>query len=216
MRKGILIGLLLLALVLAACGDDKKKTDQTTPTPAESSGFTPSGGISLETGGTPAPASTNSLPGCSDPDSTECPSPLVLDLDGTAMHSAVTIQYPSRYFDAAPGSGDLLIEITPNDRFKFQETANFQVYFADSVESALAGLTDPDTGSWSNATLNGTIGVSKDETQTPPVNTTIGAFALADGRVIVLKLVTTQKFGWDLWSKVYEGMLNTIVVAPVS
>jgi hypothetical protein len=140
----------------------------------------------------------------------------VLDLDGTAMQDTVTIQYPSRYFDAAAGSDGILIEITPNDKFKFQETAHFTVYFADSVESALAELADPATGSWSNATLNGTIGVTKDETQTPPVNTTIGAFTLADGRVIVVKLVTTQKFGWDLWSKVYEGMLNTVVVAPAS
>lgn len=212
-RSWMLIGVLIL--VLAACGGDKKK-DKATPTPANTSGFNPSGGISLNTGETPAPASTNSLPGCSGPDSSECPAPLALDLDGTITEGGVTIQYPSRYFNAAAGSGDILIEITPSDRFKFQETANFQVYFAESVENALAGLADPESGSWSNATLTGTIGVSKDAAQTPPVNTAIGAFALADERVIVVKLVTTQEYGWDLWSKVYESMLNTVIVAPAS
>ena len=58
----------------------------------------------------------------------------------------------------------------------------------------------------------GTIGVVKDDTQDPPVNTTIGAFGTKDGRAIVLKLITTGQYGWDLYSQLYQDMLNTLTV----
>ena len=53
----------------------------------------------------------------------------------------------------------------------------------------------------------------KDPTQDPPVNTTIGAFALPDGRAIVLKAITTGKYGWDLYTRLYEDMLNSLAVS---
>lgn len=211
------ISLLVLSAVLAACGSAKKK-ENTTPTPPASDGFNPSGAVGLNTGSSLTPTSiTNTLPGCDDPSSTECPSPLTLTMDGTATQGGVTISYPSRYFTATTGSSGtpaILIEVAPSDKFKFAEKATFQVYFADSIDKALAGLSNPITGDWSNATLKGKIGVVKDETQNPPLNTIVGAFSLSDGRVIVVKLVTVGKYAWTLWSKVYEAMLNSVVVAP--
>ena len=97
---------------------------------------------------------------------------------------------------------------------KFEERAVFEAYFAESVEAALSGLSEPEIADWTAAGLSGKIGVSRDQTQDPPVNTTIGAFALADGRAVVLKLTSTGKYGWDLWSQVYANMLETLTVTP--
>ncbi len=223
MRKSKWILLLagLLVFALAACSSSDKK-DNTPATPTVESAGPGMGldttGPGLNTGGDSTPDSSavigDQMPGCSDPSDTECPVPLALDLDGEATAGGVTIRYPTRYFDAAtPTSGDILIEITPSERNKFPEKATFQVYYADTVKAALAELTDPITAPWQTQTLSGTIGVVKDDTQDPQVNTTIGAFALADGRAVVLKAITTGKYGWDLHSQLYEDMLTSLTVS---
>ncbi len=137
-----------------------------------------------------------------------------MDMDGEASVGGITVSYPTRYFTAATDEeGDIPIEITPSENNRFAETATFQIYYADSVEAALAELTDPETADWQTDTFDeGTIGVVKDPTQDPPVNTTIGAFALPDGRAIVLKAITTGKYGWDLYTRLYEDMLNSLAV----
>jgi hypothetical protein len=221
--KWILLVAGLLVFALAACTNSTKKDNTPTPeaTPTVESagaGLSLDTGPALNTGGdnsTPDSAAIGSqMPGCSDPNMTDCPVPLALDLDGEISAGDVTIRYPTRYFDAAtPASGDILIEITPSDKNKFPEKGTFQVYYADSVKAALAELTDPITADWQTQTFMGRIGVVKDDTQDPPVNTTIGAFGLKDGRAIVLKAITTGQYGWDLHSQLYEDMLNSLTVS---
>lgn len=215
--KWFLIVLLLLALGLAACGDDGGDNDSngTDPTPESTEAASPAlaTGPDLAIGvGNDNGPTENSLPGCSDSDAEECPNPVVMDLDATVSSGGVSVSYPERYFNATTNEDGVLIEITPSENNKFDEEAVFEIYFADSIEDALAGLTDPDTAEWSNDTLAGTIGVTRDSTQDPPVNTTIGAFDLADGRTVVVKLQTTGQYGWDLWLRVYEDMLNMLAV----
>jgi hypothetical protein len=224
LSKWILLVTGLLVFALAACTTSSSKKDNT-PTPAVTPTVESVGpGLSLDTGpglntsgDSSTPDSTaigSQMPGCSDPNSTDCPVPLALDLDGEVSAGGVTIRYPTRYFDAVtPTGGDILIEITPSDKNKFPEKGTFQVYYADSVKAALAELTDPITAEWQTQTLMGTIGVVKDDTQDPPVNTTIGAFGLKDGRAIVLKAITTGQYGWDLHSQLYEDMLNSLTVS---
>ena len=215
--KWVVMAGVILALTVAACGgenDDNSNNDTTateTAAPNLSSGPDLATGPDLAAGDAEA-TSENRLPGCSDPDSTDCPIPLDMDLDATASGGGVTVSYPDRYFDAATADDGVLITITPSENNKYDERAEFEIYFADSVEDALAGLTDPITGDWSNDALDGTIGVVLDDTQDPPLNTSIGAFNLADGRTIVMKAITTGQYGWDLWSQVYEDILNTLVV----
>ena len=139
--------------------------------------------------------------------------PLVMDLDGEIAAGGVSVRYPERYFDAAPGEGDVLFTITPSENNKFAERAIFEAHFAESVEAALAALTEPETVEWTAGALSGTIGVARDETQDPPVATTVGAFALDDGRAVVLTLTVTGKYGWDLWSQVYTSMLDMLAVS---
>lgn len=225
MRRGawLLAGVMIAALVVTACGGDSKKTDPTpepSATPAAASGeFSPGGtGLSLDAGPDVAPVPTTNalssgMPGCSDPNSDECPSPLTMDLDAAASAGGASVSYPSRYFDATTADTGTLITIAPSERNKFEYRATFEVYFADSVDAALAVLTDPESVPWTLGDWQGTIGVSKDTTQDPPVSTTIGAFGLADGRAIVLKATTTGEYGWDLWVLVYESMLNTLAVS---
>jgi hypothetical protein len=199
--------LLVLALVLAACGggDDDKKNDEASgavdPTATSVSFGTDLGAIS-------------DMPGCSDPNDEECPAPIQLPLDGTATAADVSISYAARYFDAVTEGlpDEMLIQITPSANNRYTEEAVFSVYFAESVEAALAGLVEPDSAEWRTDTLTGTIAVSKDETQDPVVTTSIGAFDTGDGRVIVLQAVTTEMYGWDLWAQVYAEMLDTLVV----
>jgi hypothetical protein len=105
-----------------------------------------------------------------------------------------------------------LIEIAPSENNRFPDKATFQIYYADSVDAALTELIDPESADWQTDTLTGRIGVAKDQTQDPPLNTTIGAFALPDGRAIVLKAITTGQYGWDLHMRLYEEMLNSLVV----
>lgn len=225
-----MVGSLVIALmlILVACGGDDKDdggsdaadnsasaTEESGAGPAVLSGApeVPSGpSLTLNTGG-------GGLPGCNDPDDTECPLPLELDLDGEITADGVTLAYPMRYLAAVTGDEaleDVLIQITPNERYTFQEQATFQVYFAASVETALAELTAPLITEWSADHLpEGTIAVVKDRSVDPPVNTAIGAFPVPDdpaGRVIVLKLVTTGKYGWDLFSLTYEQMLDSLIV----
>ena len=212
----LLVGVMILAVGLAACGG-KSKDSSSTPEP---SGTPPTPGtfnpgdvgptLSVNLGG------GSGLPGCNDPTDTECPSPVIMTLDQTATAGGVSLSYPSRYFEATTSSGavgTVLIEITPSENNQYENKATFQVYFAPSIDEALAELKNPETGSWSNNTLNGTVGVVKDSTQNPQLNTAIGAFSLSDGRVIVLKTVTTGKYGWNLWSRVYEDMLNSLSVS---
>jgi hypothetical protein len=215
MRKSfLLLIIVLLALTLAACGDDDKKDEPPAATPTEAGGLGPVGpALNVNSGAEATSSTPGRLPGCSDPNSDECPAPLEMTLDGEISVGGVTVKYPARYFVAAEGGADgPLVEISPSENNKFDEKATFSVSFADSIDAALAGLTDPETGAWSNATLNGTIGVSKNQAQDPPMNTTIGAFTTPDGRVIVVQVITTGKYGWDLWSRVYEEMLNALVI----
>jgi hypothetical protein len=216
--KWVVMACVILALIVAACGgeNDKNNNDDTPATEAAapdlSTGPDLATGPDLGSGGAEA-TSENQMPGCSDPDSTDCPIPLEMDLDATASAGGVTVSYPDRYFDATTANDGVLITITPSENNRYDQRAEFEIYFADSVEDALAGLTDPITGDWSNDMLDGTVGVVLDDTQDPPLNTSIGAFNLADGRTIVMKATTTGQYGWDLWSQVYEDMLNTLVVA---
>ncbi len=223
------VGVMIVALMVTACGNDSKKS---TPTSAPSAtpaaapvattangGFAPGNtGLSLGAGPDAAPATavsalSSGMPGCSDPNTDECPTPLTLDLDAEASAGGASVRYPSRYFDVTTADSGTLITITPSERNKFEDRASFEVYFADSVDAALSGLVDPDTAPWTVGDWQGTIGVSHDTTQDPQVNTAIGAFALPDGRTIVFEATTTGQYGWDLWALVYEAMLNTLAVS---
>ncbi len=209
------VALLLLVLGAAACGSDSDRPPSTAEPTAETGSS--SGGVSLE-GGLGLNVGTgggivSGLPGCADPSDDECPMPLIMDLDGEIAAGGLSLRYPERYFDAAPGEGDILITISPSENNRFAERAVFEASFAESVEAALAALAEPETAEWTAGALSGTIGVVRDEAQDPPVNTTIGAFALDDGRAVVLALTTTGKYGWDLWSQVYASMLDTLAVS---
>jgi hypothetical protein len=164
----------------------------------------------------------STLPGCDDLTSDECPIPLdpsVVPLDDEASSGGVTIAYPSRFFEATTSPDGVLITIAPSEQNRFDLKATFEVYFADSIDAALAELADlpgePDTAAWSTDTLSGTIGVVNDDTQDPFTTTAIGAFNLGDSsddRVIVLKATTTGQFGWYFHTKLYEAMLNSLAV----
>lgn len=215
-RKWLWAMLLVIALGAAACGSDGDEESASTAEPTADAGSPPGGvsldgglGLNLDTGG----GSASGLPGCADPNDDECPLPLVMDLDGEIAAGGVSVRYPDRYFDAAPGEGDVLFTITPSENNRFAEHAVFEAAFAESVEAALAVLAEPETAEWTAGALSGTIGVVRDETQDPPVNTTVGAFALEDGRAVVLTLTTTGKYGWDLWSQIYASMLDTLAVS---
>lgn len=212
-RKWLWTLLLIVLLSAAACGNDGDKPANT-PGPTAEAG-SPSGSVSLGSGvGLNVGAGGgigSGLPGCADPNDEECPMPLVMDLDGEIAAGGVSVRYPDRYFDAAPGEGEVLFVITPAENNKY-ERAVFEARFAESVEAALATLTEPETAQWTAGTLTGTIGVQRDETQDPPVITTVGAFALDDGRAVVLTLTATGKYGWDVWSQVYTSMLDTLAV----
>ncbi len=233
MRKTwiILLALLLaLALGLAACGgddDDSNGTDSATNGDATNGdaanddsgagGFNP-GGADVSFGADLG--ADSDLPGCADPDDEECPAALDMPLDGEAVAEGVQISYPDRYFDALTGDDVLedappgtLIQIVPSENNRYAETAVFSLYFGDSVAGAVAALAESDAADWTTETLTGTIAVHRDETLDPPVNRTIGAFEDDAGRVVVLELVTTGKYGWDLWARVYTAMLDSVVLA---
>ena len=208
--------LLLLVLGAAACGSGDGDRPTSTPEPTAETGSS-SGGVSLE-GGLGLNVGTggeivSGLPGCANPNDDECPMPLIMDLDGEIAAGGLSLRYPERYFDAAPGEGDVLIIVTPSENNRFAERAVFEASFAESVEAALAVLAEPETAEWTAGGLSGTIGVVRDEAQDPPLTTTVGAFALDDGRAVVLTLTTTGKYGWDLWSQVYASMLDTLAVS---
>jgi hypothetical protein len=225
---------LVLIMALAACGGDDNDNDNgdanqdDSPTPTaetDAAAGTPqldlNLGPQLEVGGAadsePAEAGlVGRLPGCSDPDAEDCPSPVNLPLDEQATGDGITVSYLSRYFAPAEDTpDDVAIRIVPGERFPFQEQAEFDVYRADSVESAISVIEATDSGEWTSGQgWNGTIAVQKDNSQDPQVNTSIGAFELPDGGVIVLRAVTTGQYGWDLWSVIYEQMLNSLVVEP--
>ncbi|MBN1678983.1 MAG: hypothetical protein JW966_01740 [Anaerolineae bacterium] len=217
--------ILLLSLGLAAC--DSNNGDHDTPDAAsqeavavESTAAGPQIGLNsgpsleINTGG------EGGMPGCNDPNDTECPAPVHLDLDADISAGGVTIGYATRYFAARSGddvAGDnladgSLIVIEPNDAYAFDEDARFTVFFTDSVETALAELADPLTVEWDTGTLTGMIGVVRDREQDPPVNTAVGAFDTESGQAVVLRLVTTGKYGWDLYSLLFEQMLASLAV----
>ncbi len=220
MRRSWWIWGAVLLLALAACGgdDDKNKDKSTEPTVSSTTpGFNAGGGVGLNVG---VPGSSSGLPGCSDPSDTACPAPLDLDLDAQVADSGIQLSYPSRYF-VAQTSGEntdgVPVELVPSERFNWSSQAVFQAYFADFVDQALSELQDPITGEWSGTVLSGTVGVVKDQSQDPPVNTTVGAFPLEDGRVFVLRLQTTGKYGWDLFSEVYAAIANSVqFVSPAA
>jgi hypothetical protein len=236
----LLVVAAMLALALAACGDDDDDAtdDNTGDQPAAEESDSPDeeaaapdlGGLDTGLGpdlgpdlgapgpGPDAPAGLGGqLPGCSDPDSEECPAPV--DLPGpfeTVTVEGVSLDYPSRYFNAAtsPDAPDgVLIELTPSENLKYEQTITVQVYFAESVEDALSDLSDPESAPWSTETLDGTIAVSRDDEADPPTSVAVGAFPLADDRVVVLRAETTGEYGWDLYVLVYETLLNTLTVA---
>lgn len=215
-RKWIWVTLLLIALGAAACGGDGDEKPASTAEPIADAGGA-GGGLSLEGGldlnlGT-GNRITGGLPGCAKLSDDECMVPLTLDLDGESAGGGLSLRYPARYFDATAGEGDVLITLSPSENYQFAERAVFEVSFAESVEAALAVLTEPETAPWTAGDLSGTIGVVCDDTQDPPLNTTVGAFALEDGRAVVLTLTTTGKSGWVLWSQVYAAMLDTLTVS---
>lgn len=221
----------LAVLALAACGGDGGEDAGSAPsdTPATSAATgTPVGALNLDAGpdlslgGGDLNASTNSgtqLPGCSDPNSTDCPAPIQMQLDGSISADGITIHYPKRYFNALTAGENpqgVPIQLEPNDTYAFENEAVFQVYFAESVEQATSGLTDPASAPWTAQQIGeGVIAVEKNEEQDPPVATIIGAFPADDGRAVVLKLTVDGQYGWDLFTRVYEAMLNTLIVAPV-
>jgi hypothetical protein len=240
----LFLGLILvvavgLTLALAACdnGGDNAQSDTGDsggPTPTVESvtggddgdGSGPNLGTGLDVSGPDVAGPDASgglgttLPGCDDLDAEECPVPLdpsVVGMDAEASAGGVTLAYPSRYFDAATSEDDVLITVTPSERNRFELKGTFEVYFADSIDSALAELDDLegelDSAVWSTDTLTGTIGVVNETAQEPPLTTAIGAFETADGRVIVLKATTTGTFGWYFHTQLYEAMLDSLVVA---
>ena len=231
MRKlrWMLLGLVLLTLVLAACDgdDDKGDADDEAPTstlnspdidsldaPNPAGGdFNPGTSFDLGSSDAEVLAGNEGLPGCTDPDDEACPMPLELDLDTTAVSGGMQIQYASRYFDATTDDDAGRISITPSENNRFAERAEFEVFQAESVEAALAVLDAPDVVDWETSTLSGQIGVMRDETVDPPVATTIGAFEAENGEVFVFKLVSNGKYGWDLYSVLYADMVETLTIA---
>lgn len=224
---------LALIMALAACGSDENNDDNanvsptaTTEPAAEADAATPQTGLSLGPGialggGASEPDEPDEsglagrLPGCSDGEGEDCPSPVNLPLDAEASNDGITVSYLSRYFATAEDApDDVAIRIVPNERFPFADMqAEFDIYRAESVESAIATIEATDSGAWTSAQgWEGTIAVQKDDTQDPQVNTSIGAFELTDGDAIVLRAVTTGQYGWDLWSVIYEQMLDSLVV----
>ncbi len=214
--------LMVLVLGVTACSG-KTENNEAPAAPATAQAEQPQNaedalnlsGPSLGVGTEEDAADGAQLPGCSDPNDEECPAALQLTLDGEASADGVHINYPARYFDARTGADapdDVLIAIEPSERNKYDERAVFEVYWAQSVEDAISVLDKPESATWQTDTLHGVIAVSKDATQDPPLTTTIGAMTTPDGRVLVLKLTTTGKYGWDLWSGVYEDMLGTLNV----
>lgn len=204
---------LFIILLLAACGRDDNNSENRTAestivlTPVTSAAFNAGPELNVTVGG--------GLPGCNDPNDTECPAPLDLDMDGEASAEGITISYPARYFTASTENpSGVPVEISPNETYSFENQAVFQVFFAESVEQAMSELTDPLTAEWDTGTLTGTIGVVKDAGQDPQVNTIIGAFPLDDNRVVVLRLVVDGKYGWDYFSRTYERMLASLTVTP--
>ncbi len=217
--------LVVLVLGLTACGGDTAENgnEASAATPEVSAPTSDAGenaspnlnGPSLTVGASGDAADGASLPGCSDPNDEECPAALQLTLDGDVSAEGVSLNYPARYFDARTGADtpdNVLIVIEPSERNKYDERAVFEVYWADSIEAATATLNAPESTEWQTETLHGVIAVSKDLAQDPPLTTTVGALSTAEGRVLVLKLTTTGKYGWDLWSRVYEDMLKTLRV----
>ena len=171
------LGFALIApgLLLAACGGE----DDTPPvptSPATAEVAAPAGGLDLNTGpDLDLNLNLNSgtqLPGCSDPDSEDCPAPVQMQLDGTASHAGITIRYPSRYFTALVGDENpqgIPLQVEPNENFAYENEVVFQVYYEPSMEQALSSLDDPISAPWTAQQIGeGTIAVQKDETQEPP------------------------------------------------
>ncbi len=227
---GFLSVLVVLALALAACGEDEKDTStpaNDTPvasavTEVSSGALNLNAGPDLNLGGGDLNASTNNgtqLPGCSDPNSTDCPAPIQMQMDGSISANGITVSYPARYFNALTAKDNpqgVPVQIEPNDTYAFENEAVFQVYFAESVEQATSELTDPVSAPWTAQQLSeGVIAVEKNEEQDPPVATIIGAFPTSDERTVVLKLTVDGQYGWELFSRVYEAMLNTLSATPL-
>lgn len=228
---------LVMIMALAACGGDSgdENGDENgngdanqgaVPTPTAETDApvgTPQLGVSLAPqlalGGAndsapSEPLLAGRLPGCSDPEGEDCPSPVNLPLDAQASGDGITVSYLSRYFAPAEDApDDVAIRIIPGERFPFEQQAEFDVYRAESVESAVSAIEATDSGEWTSGQgWTGIIAVQKDTAQDPQVNTSVGAFELPDGGAIALRAVTTGEYGWDLWSVIYELMLNSLEV----
>jgi hypothetical protein len=227
----LIIGLIVLAL--AACGDDDDKNDKDaapsetpppTATPADDTETLPGGDLTVPSApdlGNLGGGDGGDESGCDDED--ECPAPIPTTLlDAEESAGGVTVSYVSVIFDATTSDDDtgVLIEITPSEQYKFEQRGTFQVYFAEveTVEAVLAEATDlPGVEiraekTWEDDPLGRQFVAVRDMAQDPPYNLALGAGRLDDGRVIVLKLEATGKFGWDLFYELYEGMLESLTV----
>lgn len=221
-------GVVLLAgvLVLAACGGDDDSAGQNEPAadptatgsaPVFNTGPSLNTGPDLAVGGAPDGASGDErqLPGCADPDSDECPSPLQVELDTTVTAENVTLSYYGRYWEALTGeaAGDALVRIQPTDKNKFDLKGTFEVTFAESVDAALTSLGKPEPVAWETANLGGgVVATVHDDTVEPPVATVCGVFERPDGRAIVLTMIATGKYSLDFHQDVYTAMLDSLVV----
>ncbi|HEX3050629.1 MAG TPA: hypothetical protein VHP83_08245 [Aggregatilineaceae bacterium] len=224
MRKLGIVLLVGLVLVMAACGDkdeDKDKNNKDAKTPAATVGDGGENGDNSTNSGEfdPAAPSLNVqsgtlLPGCNDPDATECPQPLNLPLDSSVNVDGVQVSYPGQYFVA---SGEMPpVELTVAENYPFDERATFEISFVEAMDDGLAELNELEgeleSADWNTAQgLIGKIGVVKLAELDPPVNTTVGVFLLPDGRYFKLRLETTGKYGWDLYSVTFQRMLDTLV-----
>lgn len=223
------VALIGLALVLAACGGDGESGDTSesveTPTPetmpAESL-VTPTApvlatgpGLNVGAPGSGPGGEERRLPGCADPDATECPSPLPPDLDLTVSAQGAQIAYYSRYWDALTGAdaGEAAILIQPSEKNKFPLKGTFEVSFADSAEAVLNALEGAEVTEWTAAALGaGKVATVLDEEADPPLAVVTGVFDTGDGRTVIFRLTATGQYSLDFHHDVYAAMLDSLTV----
>ncbi len=219
---------LVVVMALAACGDkdeDKEKDNKKAPTATVDNGDNSTNSDNSGSSGefNPVAPSLNVqsgqsgvlLPGCSDSDATECPQPLILPMDVSVNVDGVLVAYPEQYFVANGETAP--VELTVAENYPFDEQATFEISFVESMDDGLAELNELEgeleSVDWNTAQgLIGKIGVVKQAELDPPVNVTVGVFLLPDGRYFKLRLETTGKYGWDLYSLIFQQMLDTLVV----
>jgi hypothetical protein len=224
----MLAGLLILGLGLAACGDDGDNGDNgdaaanggDDATPADSVPDLGGDSPSLDMGGGSNGAGdggngSSGVIGCDDDsDGGVCPPALYSGaIDSTVTADGVSVPYASVYF-AEIDAGDNLIALQSSENNNYEERATFTAYFAeaDSVDAVLRDLDDPSVHTWEGEQLSGKYGLVQDMDADPPLHTAVGAAPLDDGRVLVLRMEVTGKYGWDTHYEMYEAMLKGITV----